>query len=883
MMNITTLDWKQKLNAFLHDSPTKALDIRSHEARSDAANTRAGTTEAPFDKVADWTAASADRVPFPYYRTSGLSCAFDGIANAFRHPLAGDSSFPFTRAFASTALAEENEQTTQPAVTPPESWTQEQKDRADFFATWRLWRKFSSERDARFALLPADTRIPDHTIWNHCCITSAFSTCGDSPALLRFQLGPVQDFIAAARTTRDLWSGSYLISWLMTIGLKKLSEQVGPDAVIFPNLYGQPVFDFLWKDELWSQLTVDGQNPIEQFAHDGDQLTTPNLPNVFLALVPADRAAALATAVEKAISDEWTAIANSVWEFAMLSDAKIANRDQFDAQIGRHLSIAWQATPFPKTLGDAESLAHQLPDSSILERFQLVRETFERKIPSEQRDRRFYTSDDKNTLSNIGLTWSIVASTNQWQLDAVRQTRAFAGVAGGWDTDAGVRKDALTGVDVRVFEKKGDLTKEAQEFFKHDDPVGAVTLVKRLWHLAYLVQIKGMKRSWFNMPNTYDLAQHRGSDSQVDSSENDQNGNREEAKYIAILAFDGDDMGKWVSGEKAPPFRTQLADYLNADGIRKGALDFFQRNSACSPFLNTPRLLTPSYHLQFSEALSNFALYAAPRIIHAHQGRLLYAGGDDVLAMLPADTAIACADDLQRVISGHAPLAPCGIRADHPGFLTFESWEGFPALGSRNGNGLIPFLVPGPRATASCGVAIAHFKAPLQDVVRTAQAAEKRAKKKWKSDHLKHALAVTILKRSGEITEWDARFDTDDPHETPMHRRAIPAFMAIQSAMDEEVLSAKFPHRMLELIDPYRSRDEKGDVPGFPIKDIIRIEIATVMSRQRGNQYTPDKAKAVSNAVSAYLEALPDSPKAVLDALAGLLTTTAFLNRQPQG
>ena len=878
MMNEKKLDWKEKLSAYLHDSPSKALDIRGHELRSDAANVRAGTAETVFDKTADWAAAAADRIPFPYFRTSGLSCAFDGVHNTFRHPLGGDSTFPFHHAFASTAHAEENEQTTQPAIVPPDDWPQQEKDRAAFIATWRLWRQFAGERDARFALLPADTRIPDHTIWNHCSITSAFSACGDAPALLRFQLGPVQEFIAAARTTRDLWSGSYLISWLMTCGLKALSAQVGPDSVIFPSLYGQPVFDFLWKEEIWSRLTVDGRGSIEQFNPDGAHLTTPNLPNVFLALVPADRATSLANDVQQAISDEWNRIADAVWSYAFHSGSTTANRARFDTQINRHLSIAWQATPFPKTLDEAAVLAQQLPDPAMLDRFQLLRETFEQKMPREHRDRRFYTSDAKDALNNIGLAWSLVAAVNQWQHDAVRQTRNFPGVTGGWDVDAGLRKDALTGVDACVFENKNALKPLPREFFKHDDPVGAVTLVKRLWHLAYLVDKKGMDPSWFKMPNTYDLAQQRPDQ---DSSDVEA-GTREEGKYFAILAFDGDDMGRWVSGEKAPLFRTQLADYVDSNGSRKGALAYFQGEGRdFAAFLDTPRLLNPSYHLQFSEALSNFALHAAPRVIRAHKGRLVYAGGDDVLAMLPADTAIACADDLQRVFSGKAPGIECGIRAEHPGFLTFEGWDRFPALSSRGGNGAIPFLVPGPRATASCGVAIAHFKAPLQDVVRTAQAAEKRAKRKWKAEHLKHALAVTILKHSGEITEWNARFDTDDPHETPMHRRAIPAFKAIQNAMERDVLSAKFPHRLLELVEPYRSHDERDDQPGFPIKEIVRAELATVMSRQRGGQYKDKDARIVADAVSAYLDALPDKPKDVVDALSGLLTTAAFFNRQP--
>ena len=98
-------------------------------------------------------------------------------------------------------------------------------------------------------------------------VVSALAGCAasDDPAgapkaaFLKFQLGPVQDFIAAARSIRDLWSGSYLLSWLMAAGMKALSAEVGPDAVIFPNLRGQPLFDLHWRDELWSKVNIGDQ------------------------------------------------------------------------------------------------------------------------------------------------------------------------------------------------------------------------------------------------------------------------------------------------------------------------------------------------------------------------------------------------------------------------------------------------------------------------------------------------------------------------------------------------------------------------------------------------------------------------------------------------
>ena len=883
--------WKRKLAAFLHDSPTKALNIRTHEARADAANERAGTSNTEFGKTADWTSAAADRIPFPNYRTSNLSCSFNGVNNAFRHPLGGkNTTYQFAKAFASSAQGEETEQVTQPLVVSPQDWSDSDKDRAAFFATWRLWQDFATQRDARFAFLPADTRMPDHTIWNHCALTAAFSSCGTSPALLRFQLGPVQDFIAAARITRDLWSGSYLISWLMTVGLKKLSALTGPDAVIFPNLHGQPVFDFLWKADLWSHLTVDGRTELAQIEHSDSALIISNLPNVFLALVPNDSARAIAQAVETAIREEWKMIADAVWDFAIRDGAENADRARFDAQITRHLSITWQTTPFPVTLDDAEKLVNVLPDKDLLlSRFRLIRKTFEQDMPFDHRDRRFYANDSKTKLNNIGLAWPLVVAYNQWQLDAIRNTRVFAGSPVKQE-DSGLSKDALTGVEEQVLfvspdkrvNVESDLTTAAAKFFTHADPVGALTLVKRLWHLAYLRDRYGMAEKLFNMPNTYDIAQHCGNDPTKNSTIEDDKNTSDEGKYFAVLAFDGDDMGKWVSGEKAPPFRTQLADYQDETGSQKGSLAYFQRIHA-DEFLSTPRLLTPSYHLQFSQSLSNFSLYAAPRVIAAYDGRLIYAGGDDVLAMLPADKTIACADDLQRVFRGLAPTINCGIRGEHHGFLSFDRWGLFPDITDRSGKP-VPFLMPGPRTTASCGIAIAHFKQPLQDVVRTAQAAEKRAKSKWAQEKLKHSFALTINKRSGEITEWSARFDTEDAEETPAHRQAIPAFLAITLAMKNEILSSKFPYKMLEFIEPYRSRKSPistvSDCPTFPVKEAVLADLATVMERQRGPQYSQSGATNVATALKTYLANLPNSPDAVLESLTGLFTVAAFLNRQ---
>ena len=56
--------------------------------------------------------------------------------------------------------------------------------------------------------------------------------------LLSIAIGPVQDFIATARRSRDLWFGSWLLSELSEV----VARAIGEENLIFPsNLNGNVV------------------------------------------------------------------------------------------------------------------------------------------------------------------------------------------------------------------------------------------------------------------------------------------------------------------------------------------------------------------------------------------------------------------------------------------------------------------------------------------------------------------------------------------------------------------------------------------------------------------------------------------------------------------
>jgi CRISPR-associated protein Cmr2 len=544
-------------------------------------------------------------------------------------------------------------------------------------------------------------------------------------SLLKFQIGPVQDFIAQARSTRDLWSGSYLLSWLVSRGIKELKKH--NVTIIFPATESQP----LLKDP------VDPAQP---------GILIPNLPNIFIAEV-AGNADVIAKKVKDAIFSEWKAIANSVWDYQKKKDVGISDdlKNRFEAQVDRHLSIAWMATPIKNND---------------------YRESYR---------------------------------SNGWHLDAVRQTRDFRA----WLIDDGCHeKDSLSGKEEAIFQGSGKLDKGNQLsmlLHKHTDRIGAVGLIKRLWHLTYLkpqgLPVSSEKFKIRSIPAI--AARAKELDDEEIAAEKFAGD-----KYIAAIAFDGDSIGKWVNGDNSP------------DNI-----DLRQ------------------HHRDFSKSLSHFAIDRVSEIVEPNDnilGQLIYAGGDDVVCLVPAEKALEVAKQLR--------LAFCA------------------STDNTNSNKDKP--------DASAGIAIAHIHAPLQDLIREAQKAEKRAK----NIVGRPAFSVTLLKRSGEITQWGSKWSDG----------GIELYQEIATLMDEKKLSGKFPHRVCQLLTPYltqtsglSSQKDAIDVPATAIELIIK-EFVFAIDRQ-GSKGIADHLLAT---LRTYLEKInkPDT-QTLLTSVIGLCTAVAFAHR----
>jgi len=152
------------------------------------------------------------------------------------------------------------------------------------------------------------------------------------------------------------------------------------------------------------------------------------------------------------------------------------------------------------------------------------------------------------------------------------------------------------------------------------------------------------------------------------------------SKYYALVMLDGDNMGRWLSGE-----------FLVDNGDLK------------------------EFHNKLSKRLGEYAITVKDSIIKDPKGKLVYAGGDDVLAFINLNHLLPIIRELKYE------------------FPKFEE-IGFGIKDNR-------------KSSASAGVAIAHYKTPLSEVLNWARKMEDDAKENGGRD----AFAIAVLKRSGEI------------------------------------------------------------------------------------------------------------------------------------
>lgn len=205
------------------------------------------------------------------------------------------------------------------------------------------------------------------------------------------------------------------------------------------------------------------------------------------------------------------------------------------------------------------------------------------------------------------------------------------------------------------------------------------------------------------------------------------------ADWWVIVLGDGDGMGKYVSGSKLKKYK----EYLITDAIAENV----KNHQDYPDLLATQKRMGPATHVGLNRALLDFSNRLVPYLTEERYcGKVVYSGGDDVMAVLPlADLpgylrslrAAWCADpDPEREFSTEG------------GYWTPK--QTLQGLQQR------PYFTMGDGATMSLGIVIAHKSVPLPTVLESLWTAEKdRAKKLYGKD----GLCFRVIYGSGNTLE----------------------------------------------------------------------------------------------------------------------------------
>jgi CRISPR-associated protein Cmr2 len=823
-MTGATTDWTLKLHAYLHDPFEKPLILFSerHAVRAGDLTALLGLaspSSAMWNKItrADHYASAMNRL---VVENSQNRQAVDFMRHPLVvHPLSGETFDLESMGGALTALDEQGlDRIVQSAKTTVETVVQDvgQRYGADhqrlFLALWRLMPGRLRQEGARnerlghlWSLLPADSRVPDHSIWDHLASTSAMATALDTPALLLFTLGPVQEFIATARRTQDLWIGSFLLSYLTWQGMRVIAEQLGPDCVLFPSLYEQPLVD-QW---LHKTYQVTEQPAVESLAQ-------ASFANRFLALVPAAQAKALGEAARQAVMAEWCQLTQGVKRHIedRLPEYALSVDDTWNGLWEAHRDacfetywIAWPWGDEPHTI--MQEYKHWLG---------ITGETpFERVIDKFKQRRASYI--------NPGTLYPCLYDLTERALGSRKALRTYnAASEGGYKCVLCGVREALRPAGAQGYRELGAFWQSISRTFAGDfQPDGherlcAVCVTKRLAVDAYLRQHLGIPNVSFPSTSTIAVESFRAEtlqksdDLQIELQELVDAFREVKLKFDSARARPVPVVQRLAQQKDLAPLVQMDGRWFYRESYERHALmaEFGEQAVAAEATMNAAAHARDKLQALFkASAARNMAApstyYAIVYMDGDHMGKWLsgeHDGVPTIAQVLHPRVCEALREEWQDILEDRRPLAPslhtavsAALRAfsqeivrpvveAHCGMLVYAGgddviaffpirhvleavWDlrrlysgvacGREEFKSRRGfvqhKGKL-WMMMGETATASAGIAIAHHLQPLSQALNAAREAEHVAKQVFD----RNAFAVNLLKRSGERLLTGAKF-----------------------------------------------------------------------------------------------------------------------------
>ncbi len=818
------------------------------------------------------------------------------------------------------------------------------KDKQDYEKAlfWWLWRCLPEAtcqlfEDASLLLMPAETRLPDSSIWSNGSLTAAIAgaltgydlTTEDltengkenqplsHPYLASFTFSPIQELIKASRKMRDFWAGSWILHYLSAKVSWRLANIYGPDCLIYPNLYQQPLIDH------WL-LKKYGKFGFEQWIKQPNErsLLTAGFPNVLVLVLPKNKVEAAMQTAKSTLISEWLNISklvfNELEERHWLKGKGLSfDHKTWKGWLKSQWQTYWTAVPIgvdlerENTEGKLEKVAltsseiyrenEEIKDSEVVEKDNSWMAT-QNKAYGLNKKRALFLEKELNFLqkaaklrikqekihpfnANVGSWWpaifdqvrlglTAVKNGRDWQIPTAFSTRSTISGLGGvvhtgndwieegktkalWTRQAGLF-DGIEQLNATETVKRGlnlvlpklleleankvensypDLTagmagylkNTSNEHLEHFEQTSKAVINEYLaehnripdeitdkWGIPWADKNNNLKyhprllnAGWL----VEDLEKESTAENRakLQTLINQYYPNNNPTDWYVIAAGDGDGMSEWLKGSKLKSYGHYTPENLNVKGEIEE--DF-------NEFLKLPKRMGPSTHNALSRALLDFSNQLVPYLTEErYAGRLIYSGGDDVLAYSNLWEWDNWLWDIRQCFKGQKD--PYNEFKNEGNYWQFNQENKPKKLADR------PLFTMGKYATISFGIVMAHHSVPLAIALENLWEAEEEAKEHYinQNNHetYKNAVQVRVIYGNGNILKATSKFEVFEQWKKLLELNDLEASLFEQAAS----LWTQHPIPIKEAIYPWTvafcSRREK-------LKDDIKKNFETTLS-----------------------------------------------------
>lgn len=612
--------------------------------------------------------------------------------------------------------------------------------------------------------------------------------------ILHFALGPVQGFVGQARRTRDLWAGSYLLSYLAGHAMKAVKDGGGNIVIPWVN-----------DDPLYLAITDPAKRPSRI---DDPAASVGSLLNRFKAAVPEGVDGKVCA---EAITKKWNDIAKEVKvRLDDILDATRFDKNKIDEiwsrQIPHHWDCVWVISEDDSALDIRKNLRNHHTPPEPGEKCTVCGERQEisglgmGSKESREKMREFWDT----VREQIGKERKIKKATlfdlkeNERLCAVCLVKRAFpfpeiAKAVIGWEVPVNYPSTSyMAAVDwirqiFKACQSNDEVKGKVKDFLR-------AAINTDVWQAEAATRIKGITDEGMAcglgplVINNVDKGEAWKifADLDGDAFFKSAIGNPREFE-VAGDAPPSDP--KWVEKSRENPKRKALEDALG--GLQKALPEKSGQPREATPFYalllmdgdNMGKLLSgyKAHQDKIAKALAVFT-QDVPKIVLRCSGKLIYAGGDDVFALLPLDRAIECAKCCREAY-----------------MKAFDS-----VFGADRTNGK---KVPQEHETTiSAAIEYAHMQTALTAVVRDAH---KLLDEIAKTQCGRDGLACRVWKRGGPVLTWAQPWDWEQalsvikPASTPPLIPIVDEvkYLFQDDSSDAGRFSSKFFYKMRDFLD----------------------------------------------------------------------------------